>query len=67
MPTEHLTEQEWMPGEHLNGLECLKVWHFVRYEISDLLQNHIINSLTTNDANMPLWTLHKLMGIYMEH
>ena len=24
-----------MPGEHLNGLECLKARHFARYEISD--------------------------------
>jgi len=43
VPTESLTNREWLPGELLNGSECqrCKAWRhglFVdNYEISDLL------------------------------
>jgi len=35
MPKEQLTNWEWLPGEHLNGLKCSKAW-FPTYEASDL-------------------------------
>ena len=41
MPKEPLTNQEWLPGELLNELECLKArLFFFRYEILDLLHKH---------------------------
>jgi len=36
MPTELLTDREWLPGELLSGSECLKAWLVLKYEISDL-------------------------------
>jgi len=35
MPTEQLTHREWLPGEHLNGSECLKTQTLFRPEISE--------------------------------
>jgi len=35
MPTEPLTNLEWLPGELLSGLECSKFWLVFTYEISD--------------------------------
>ena len=36
VPSESLTNREWLPGELLNGLERQRPGWFLRYEISDL-------------------------------
>ena len=54
MPRELLTNQEWLPGELMSELECLKArLFFFRYEILDLLHKHsclhaAIRETTTN-------------------
>ena len=38
VPTELLTNREWLPGELLSGSERQRPGCFIRYEISDLFQ-----------------------------
>jgi len=45
MPSESLTNREWLPEELLSGLECSKARLVLRYEISDLFYESVYPSI----------------------
>ena len=42
MPTKQLTNREWLPGKHLNGLECSKARLVFRDDCSDIASGEIL-------------------------
>jgi len=58
MPTESLTNREWLPGELLSGSECRRLGWIFSYEISDLFGYRCPKIL----ASARIWVLLECRG-----